>query len=755
MKTRRLRTASSALMIGVASIALAGTSMAQSDGDATAEDYENSSTAPIVEADCFGSDCLENGAFTDPFVEPVVYRPDGVRQTNQVPINNPLRQIEQDDRCNFDIDGRPTNCKPSGTSVAQLYDGRILYYNALEGTENVEFSVFLEVGQVIVDDQTRILELDDGTAKWSIPSPVTAGAEEPATELFPGLSGGDDGVKNDGALFCSDLKHLADGRVMAVGGTNYYSEPGIPGTGLGLPELEGLDSARIFNPRTNDWTQTGSMTYGRWYPSLTTLPNGDMFVSSGVTKLLKPVYPDNLAQSGRNVARTETYDLSCGVWRDNGATAERSLPLYPRQHLLPNGQVYYNAVGQAFNPFGQAYDQALWNIVGTYDPGTKQWTDLGYAGLPLRFNDYALDEVTSALNVSNPFLAGTVKRTLRGALGEVVEDPLGLLGPVLGLLGDPSDLRGTVETALGAGFRGSTHSIMLPLEPDPETGEYDKAEFLTAGGVLGAVTATSPGSYLPTALSRIDTIDLENGGMAYESRLTGKLNQPRWYGTAALLPNGEVIVFSGANRDEVVAPGSGQAIRRAELFNPETETWRPVASATKERTYHNTAMLLKDGRVLIGGHSPINTAYLYTINLPGFSPNDGRDPSFEIYSPPYVFKDRPVIRNAPRMLRHGQSARVQVDAAGGPIDSVVLVRNTSLTHVIDGDQRTVKLPITDSTANRVNVEIPGNPAVVPPGPYIMFVNKTDADGSIVPSEGFQVMVDGANFECDVESASNE
>ena len=34
------------------------------------------------------------------------------------------------------------------------------------------------------------------------------------------------------------------------------------------------------------------MDVGRWYPSLVTLGNGNVFVASGVEKLVKPVYPD-------------------------------------------------------------------------------------------------------------------------------------------------------------------------------------------------------------------------------------------------------------------------------------------------------------------------------------------------------------------------------------------------------------------------------------------------------------------------------
>ena len=67
---------------------------------------------------------------------------------------------------------------------------------------------------------------------------------------------------------------------------------------------------------------------------------------------------------------------------------------------------------------------------------------------------------------------------------------------------------------------------------------------------------------------------------------------------ACCCPTGEVMAFSGADRDEVAAPGSRSPVQQAELFDPKTGDWRPLASAHRPRTYHNTAALLPDGRVL-------------------------------------------------------------------------------------------------------------------------------------------------------------
>jgi hypothetical protein len=281
------------------------------------------------------------------------------------------------------------------------------------------------------------------------------------------------------------------------------------------------------------------MTYGRWYPSVITLPDSRVMAFSGVTKLIKPVYADRPADSGTNVTQSEVYDPKTGEWSVDGG--KKSLPLYPRLHLLPNGKVYYDAAGQTFNPAGQAYDEALWNTAATYDPATRTWRDLG---LPQFGN--------------------------------------GLVG-----------------------FRGSAFSQMLPLRPDGN-GDYRTVEVLSAGGVYGV----TPGTYVGTDTSTLNTLTIgEDGQESFSSTNTAPLNIPRWYSTGVSLPTGEVIAFSGADRDEVVAPGSGTPITTPEMYDPRTGEWTELTGQDRGRTYHNTATLLPDGRVLVGGHAPITTGY--------------------------------------------------------------------------------------------------------------------------------------------------
>jgi hypothetical protein len=580
---------------------------------------------------------------------------------------------EAGERCTTDAEGEQ-HCKPAAGSVVVLPNGKIIYWDALDSIQEAEFSGSAEFGHQARNDRARVLDLRGRTPTWTVSDPDPASNPDGREGSYlPGGLYNDDETRNDGDLFCSDQVFLADGTLLDVGGTHYYQEPGIPGQPTyGVVELEGLPNTRLYDGETNTWTASGEMTYGRWYPSIVTLPDNRVLTLSGVTKLIKPVYPDRPSDSGRNVTQSEVYDPRTGTWTVDGGN--KSLPLYPRVHLLPNGHVYYDAGGQTFNPAGQAYDEALWNMASSYDPATQTWTDLG------------LPEFGNGLK----------------------------------------------------GFRGSAFSQMLPLEPNDQ-GVYDTVDVLSAGGVYGV----SPGTYVATDTSTLNTVTIgADGSETFTSRNTGSLNNPRWYSTGVSLPTGEVIAFSGADRDEVVAPGSGTAVTTPEIFDPKTGEWTELADQGKGRTYHNSATLLTDGRVLVGGHAPIITGYgkstdAFEKNL-GYS-NPNRDPSFEIFSPPNLFYGpRPVITSVdPSVPRGGTLEFATPDAQD--ISSVVLVRNTAMTHLVDSDQRTVELPVVQRTGGSVVVDVTDNAAVLPDGPYTLFANTTYAKGE-TPSVGRQVFV---------------
>jgi hypothetical protein len=593
-------------------------------------------------------------------------------------------------------------CPPAAMAVAVLSNGKVLFWDGLEGMNRVQYNVVAEFGDVAQDDQSRIADFTAKVPTFLTPTNQTAaptdGHGDPVNPLLPGGVGAVDSPGNDYDLFCSPLVQLADGTVLAAGGTKYYTEPGVtdPTTGkaYGVSELQGLKATRIFDPRTGAWHNAkGDMHYGRWYPTLVTLPTGHVFVASGVTKLLKPAYSDGrpTQDDGRNVPETETYDPATQQWTVNHSgqttatgddTSEQSLPLFARLHLLPDGKVYYDAAGQTFNPAGEGYDEATWLYAKVYDPATQAWNNL------------------------------------------TADTPTGL--PLVD--GAP------------VGFRGSGFDVMLPLRPDAQ-GNYTTARVLNGGGVVGP----TPGNYLGDSSTTINTIDTANGD-ALDSKAGPQLLNARWYGSAVVLPDGTVFVTNGANRDEVDVPGSGNPVLQTELVDPDagTVTAGPSLSADHGRTYHNSAVLLPDGRVLIGGHAPIATGYAFQTDAgsgAGLSKPEA-DSSFQIYSPPYLsYGPRPTIRDVAGHTGSNQWLNIDTD---GRVDKVVLVRNPSMTHLTDGDQRTVELATRGSNGD-VQAFVPG-PDVVPPGPYMLFVERSVTVGGatkLVPSVSRSVTVSGS------------
>jgi hypothetical protein len=222
--------------------------------------------------------------------------------------------------------------------------------------------------------------------------------------------------------------------------------------------------------------------------------------------------------------------------------------------------------------------------------------------------------------------------------------------------------------------------------------------------------------------------------------MTGNLNNRRWFSSSVLLPNGQVVVFNGADKDEVILPGSEMPVHQAELFDPTTNKWTALSSSARDRTYHNSAILLPDGSILVGGHAPINQGYGGTGNsLPldtfGFSHNL-KDPSFERFYPPYLFEGpRPVIQHSDDQATWGGKLHVVLAENSTPVDHFVLSRLPAQTHITDADARTVILKSTQ-TGNSVQLDVPTDKAALTPGYYYLFgISKKTPDGKGgVPSE---------------------
>lgn len=533
----------------------------------------------------------------------------------------------------------------TAVSAVVLPSGRVLYWDGLTGIQDGPAEI--DFGRTAKPDRSRVLDL--GSDPSDVPLFLTPDNE---------TGGAPDN------LFCADQRLLADGTAIAAGGTKYETmDPKLP-TGpdgpAGHVELYGSKNTRIFSEEGStagawdDYDAARDMAERRWYPTLVTQPDGKLFIAGGVSKLIfnsSALDPRASDVVPRNVSRTETYDPATERWTDNGAAARKSLPLFARMHLLPNGEIYFGGDGQQWNPAGQDVDEAQWNFQAAYNPTTKTWRDLGLGSF---------------------------------------------------------------------GARSGAFSVLLPLKAP-----YTSAQVLMGGGTLG----TSPGGYVGTPLTEVVTVGPDGTATSVRS---DDLTNPRWYSSGVVLPNGEVLAINGGDRDDVIYPGSAGAVRTPEIWDG--DSWTALAPGSRDRVYHNSAMLLPDGSVLIGGHAPINkgNGNADPNNDEMGLGNNLRDPSFERFFPPYLYRGaRPELKTAPTAAHNGASLTFTTDDDSEPVAKVVLSRLPSPTHTTDADARTVEVDFTtaNSGVSHTVTSLPGT-SVLPPGWYYLFALSDDGVPSI-------------------------
>jgi hypothetical protein len=143
----------------------------------------------------------------------------------------------------------------------------------------------------------------------------------------------------DTMLFCAGHAFMPDGRLMISGGHKQ--------------DDRGIDVTNIFDPATETFVPgLPKMAFGRWYPTVTELPDGRMVTMAG-------------RDSAGNVVRTpEIWEGNLWVKLPGAGSVE--IPYYPRNFIDPKNGLIFMAAERI---------QSRWfNADGSAAGGRGQWT---------------------------------------------------------------------------------------------------------------------------------------------------------------------------------------------------------------------------------------------------------------------------------------------------------------------------------------------------------------------------------------------
>ena len=330
---------------------------------------------------------------------------------------------------------------------------------------------------------------------------------------------------------------LADGRFLIIGGMD---------TGQTV-----LSSAEIYDPTTNMFTLTGSLATGRQMHTATLLGNGTVLVVGG--------FSDNLMT--KLVSTAELYNPVSGTF------GPASSPNIPRANqtatLLQNGKVLI--AGGQFNAGGSVgiYGLPTTNVE-LYDPTAGTFTLAGNMTAP-RDNHTATLLNDGRVLLAKGIYSFTMSQTgANYALAELYDPSTGLFTPV-----GPSNFSGTMPVPFGSTLLANGQ-VLVDADTifDPPT------------DTLSTVTTSGAASQYKFVLLPTGRVFAVGGSFSLPASIfdpasdlfapAGNLAYPRFNPTAALLPNGEVLIAGGA---------FGPNVRQVEFYVPPVLAPAPVVTS--------------------------------------------------------------------------------------------------------------------------------------------------------------------------------
>jgi len=401
-------------------------------------------------------------------------------------------------------------------------------------------------------------------------------------------------------------------------------------------------AARVFNPETLG-TIDVSLSFRRniMCSGMSFLPDGRLLATGGDPD------DDGQADLGTGNPHTTVFDPETNGWsRHDEMDFDR---WYPSNVLLPDGRTLI--IGGQSAPGGG--DNFI-KVMEVFDPERMR-----VSRMP--------DGATKWM--------GLYPRTVLLADGRVLKAGKG----VRAFSFDPDRPRWTEVAELLGGDR--KQGVIVPLPGNRKV-------FVCGGrAVDGSIT---------------DSAEVINMNMRSPRwRRVGSMKRARHNHSAVLLPDGKVLIVGGGDSEEKW----GSPVKLTEMYDPDKERFRAMEPQRTNRTYHSSAVLLPDGRVLSAGA------------------NTGKpeETTAEFFSPPYLFKGRrPRIRSVSReSLRWGRSLTIRTDDARS-IESVVLMKPGANTHQMNFDQRSVPLHF-EASRSSLTATLPPRTIANPPGYYMLFI----------------------------------
>jgi WD40 repeat protein len=143
-------------------------------------------------------------------------------------------------------------------------------------------------------------------------------------------------------LFCSGHAFLQDGRLLVAGGAIDYN--------LGIADINLYSTGA-------GWVSSTPMPRGRWYPTATTMANGQVVILAGSDETGIDVPVPEVWTSGSLRALTG---------------ASRVLPWYPRAFLAPNGRLFYAGEEQT-SRYLNITGTGSWSTVANRQVATREY----------------------------------------------------------------------------------------------------------------------------------------------------------------------------------------------------------------------------------------------------------------------------------------------------------------------------------------------------------------------------------------------